>query len=146
MLSVHRLGKFVHTAGMQRMRWKTSWLNCIPQILSYLLRQWHLYWNRNDFSQQTTIESHPEHTRVAVRVDQGHLVDTPKTLLKYRRTNAKWLAFFFSYGKLHIILFIYYIIDKITCYIIWIQDGFKTNNRIPTWVQAEFTGAAKPSI
>lgn len=42
----------------------------------YFLRQWHLYWNRNDFSQKTAVESHPEHTRVTVRVDQGHLVDT----------------------------------------------------------------------
>lgn len=123
--SVHRHGKFVHTADMQWMRWKTSCLNCIPQILSYLLRQWHLYWNRNDFSQQTTIESHPEHTRVAVRVHQGHLVDTPKTLLKYRQTNGKWLAFFFLMENY--ILFYLYITLSINYMLHYLYSRWNTS-------------------
>lgn len=45
-------------------------------VLPYLLRQRHLYWNGNNFSKQTAIESHPEHSRVTVGVDQRHLTRT----------------------------------------------------------------------
>ena len=64
-------------------------------MLLYLLRQWHLYWHRNNFCKQAAVESHPEHSRVTVWVNQRHLEDM-HTSRKGDDYCQPWLHFYCS--------------------------------------------------
>lgn len=46
-----------------------------PYTVFYLSWQWYFNGHRDDLSQQAAIESHPEHARVTVWVNQRHLRD-----------------------------------------------------------------------